>query len=44
MAQQIIYSALGNDIPQSYEEEYIYDPVAAKRRAKVPPIRAQSEV
>jgi len=30
-------SALGNDSPQHVEEEYIYEPLGSKRKAKVPP-------
>lgn len=29
--------ALGNDNPQTVEEEYIYEPAGAKRKTKVPP-------
>ena len=29
--------ALGNDNPQTVEDEYVYEPVGAKRKAKVPP-------
>jgi hypothetical protein len=33
------FSVLGseNPNPQSYEEEYIYDPAGPKRKLKVPP-------
>lgn len=33
----VSYSALGNDDPQTVEDDYVYEPVGAKRKAKVPP-------
>lgn len=37
----VYFSALGNDVPQHVEDEYVYEPVGAKRKAKVPPLRSE---
>lgn len=33
----LTFSVLGNDNPQSVEEEYVYEPAGSKRKPKVPP-------